>query len=312
MAVQSIGTQASPGNTYTDPGIYYDKRFLMRLTPQLYLKQCGEARPLPQKSGTLVKWHRLNKLTAATTALTEGANPTEQNVATTAVTVEPLTYGAFVKVSAELNLKSINPIVEEILDELADQAALSYDTLVFNAIHTNLTNQYAGGAGSEGAVADTSVMNASELRKAVYSLRKSNVPGFEGNLYKGVIHPASHFDLQSDNAVGSWIDVTKYTMPEQAMKGEVGQLYGVRFVVTTNLPTGTGATDETFRSFILGKQAYGVTELSGNGVKTIRQPAGGNADPLEMFTTLGWKFMMAAKVLEAARGVELYCGSAAE
>lgn len=312
MGMQTIGTQASVGNTYADPGIYYDKRFLMRLTPQLYFKQCGEMRPLPQRSGTLIKWHRLNKLAAVTSPLSEGSSGSEQNVATSVVSAEPLTYGAYVKVSAELNLKSINPIVEEILDELADQAALSYDTLVFNAIHTNLTNHYANAAPNEVSVADGDVLNASELRKAVYRLRKANVPGFEGNLYKAVIHPASHFDLQSDSNVGSWIDVMKYSKPEELMKGEVGQLYGVRFVVTTNIPTGTGATDETFRSFIFGKQTYGVTELSGQGVKTIRQPAGGNADPLEMFTTLGWKFMMVAKVLEAARGVELYCGSAAE
>lgn len=308
----TIGTQAAPGNTYSDPGIYYDRRFLERLNPQLFLKECGEMRPLPTKAGTMIKWHRLNKLTAATTALTENTNPSETTVGTTAVSAEPLTYGAWVKVSAELNLKSINPIVEEILDELAEQAALSYDSVIFNAIHTNFTNQYGGGAANEAAVADTAVLNASELRKAVYSLRKNNVPGFEKNLYKGLIHPAAHFDLQSDSAVGSWIDVMKYSKPEAIMNGEVGQLYGVRFIVSTNLPTGTGATDETFRSFIFGRGAYGVSELSGHGVKTIRQPAGSNNDPLEMFTTLGWKFMMAAKVLNSVRAVEIYTGSAAE
>jgi N4-gp56 family major capsid protein len=96
------------------------------------------------------------------------------------------------------------------------------------------------------------------------------------------------------------------------MKGEIGQLYGVRFVVSPNIATGTGLTDETFRAFVFGRSAFGVTELSGNGIKTIRQPAGSNADPLEMYTTLGWKFMMAAKTLEAARFVEIYTGSAAQ
>lgn len=312
MPIQDIGTQAVPGLTYTDPGIYYDKRFLARLTPQLYFKQCGEARPLPQRAGTMIKWHRLQKLTAAVSPLSEGSSGVEQNVATDVVSVEPLTYGAYVKVSAELNLKSINPIVEEILDELSDQAALSYDTLVFNAIHTNFTNQYANNALNEGAVADTDTLNAEEVRKAVYALRKSNVPGFEGNLYKGLIHPAAHFDLQSDTSAGNWIEIMKYSKPEELMKGEVGQLYGVRFIVSSNIPTGTGATDDTYRSFIFGKQAFGVTELSGQGIKTIRQPAGGNADPLEMFTTLGWKFMMAAKVLQTERAVEIYSGSAAD
>lgn len=313
----TIGTQAAPGNTYADPGIYYDRRFLERLVPQLYLKDMGDKRPLPQKSGTMIKWHRLNKLTASITPLTENTNPSDQTVSTTPVSAEPLTYGAWVKVSAELNLKSINPIVEEILDELADQAALSYDTIVFNAIHGNFTNQFAGGAASEAALTSANVFNAAELRKAVAHLRgvKSNtvqagVPGYEGNLYKTVIHPAQEFDLLSDSAVGSFVDITKYKMPEGLLKGEVGQLYGTRIVVSPNLQTGTATdTNTTFRAFVFGRSAYGVTELSGQGIRTIRQPAGSNFDPLEMFTTLGWKFMMVAKVLYSIRAIEIYSES---
>jgi N4-gp56 family major capsid protein len=315
----TIGTQAAPGNTYADPGIYYDRRFLERVVPQLYLKDMGDKKPLPTKSGTMIKWHRLQKLVPAVTPLSENTNPSDQNVATDVVSVEPLTYGAWVKVSAELNLKSINPIVEEILDELADQAAISYDRIAFAAIHGNFQNQFAGGAANEAAVADTSVLNAAELRKAVYKLRSvtvnsvhASVPGFEGNLYKAVIDPASEFDLLSDTAVGSFIDISKYKRPEEILKGEVGQLYGTRIVTSTNLPTGTGATAATYRAFVFGRQAYGITELSGQGIRTIRQPAGSNNDPLEMFTTLGWKFMMAAKVLHSVRAVEIYAGSAAD
>lgn len=315
----AIGTQASPGNTYADPGIYYDRRFLERVSPNLYLKDLGDKRPLPQKSGTMIKWTRLNKLTASTTPLTENTNPSAQNVGTTQISVEPATYGAWVQVSAELNLKSINPIVEEILDELADQAALSYDTIVFNALHTNFTNQFAGGAANEGALVAANVINASELRHATYKLRNvtvngvfAGVPGYEGNLYKTVIHPAQEFDLLSDSATGSFVDVTKYKMPDGLLKGEIGMLYGQRIIVSPNLQTGTGSGGiTTYRAFVFGRQAYGTTELSGQGIRTIRQPAGSNFDPLEMFTTLGWKFMMAAKVLHSVRAVEIYSATAA-
>lgn len=307
----TIGISTAVGNTYSDPGIYYDKRFLSRLTPQLYFKAMGEMRPLPTKSGTLVKWHRLNKLSAATTPLTENVNPSEVTSGTTAVTAEPLTYGSWVKISAELNLKSINPIVEEIMDEQSDQAALTYDTIVFNAVHTNVTNQFAGGAASEALVADASVLNTSEIRKAVFTLRNSNVPGFEGNMYKAIIHPAQQYDLLSDTQAGSQLDLVKYTNPDSLMKGEIGSLYGCRFVVSTNTATGTGLTDETYRAFMFGKQALGITELSGNGIKTFRFNSGSTENPLEMYSTIGWKFMMAAKVLQAARAIELYTGSAA-
>ena len=312
MAVMTIGTNASPGTVYpTDPGVYYDKRFLDRLTPQLYFEDMCEKRPLPKNSGTLIVWHRLNKLSASTTPLTEGTNPSEQSVATTRKTAEPLEYGAFCKLSSKLNLEAINPVVEEVNDELADQAALSRDTLLRNAFHTNLTNQFGGGAANEAAVADSAVMNAAEVRKAVFTLRDAKVRGFEGNLYKAIITPAQWFDLSSDTAVGAFIDIHKYTNPTPLMNGEIGQLWGVRFVVSQNYSTGTGATDETYRAFFFGKGAVGISEISGAGIKTIRQPAGSNGDPLEMFTTLGWKMTQAQVVLDANRAIEVYTGSAA-
>jgi len=308
----TIGINASPGNTYADPGIYYDKRFLERLKPQLVLEQMGDKKPLPQRSGTLVKWHRLNKLTAATTPLTENINPTETNVGTSVVTAEPLTYGAWTKLSTELNLKSINPIVEEVQDEQADQAALTREQIIFNVIHTNLTDQFAGGAGSEGAVADTDVLNASEIRKAVYTLRAADVPAFEKNMYKMAITPEHQFDLLSDSAAGSFVDASKHTSFDGIMKGEIGSLYGARIMVATSFTAGTGATDATYRAFLVGRQCFGVTELAGHGVKTFRYKDGNTENPLMMYSTIGWKMIMTAVVLQAVRGVELYTGSAAD
>ena len=314
MAANTIGISSAAGNTFSDTGVYYDKRWLERLTPQLHFEDLGTKRPLPKNSGTLVKFHRLNKLSAATTALTENTNPTVTQVGTTAVTVEPLTYGQYVQMSAELKWKAINPVADEISDELSDNAALSYDTIVRTALSGNLTNQFANGAANEAAVADADVLTVAEIRKAVYTLRKASVPGFENNMYKGLIHPAGAFDLQSATAAGSFIDIAKYTNSMPIMRGEIGSLYGVRFVVGNNAGSGTGATDETFHAYILGRDAFGITELSGEGMKMIRKEPGSSdtSNPLDMFSTVGWKFVMAAKVLQSSRGVQVYCGSAAE
>lgn len=314
MAANTIGISTAAGNTFSDTGIYYDKRWLERLTPQLHFEDMGAKKPLPKNSGTLMKWRRLNKLTAVTTPLTENTNPTVTQVGTTEVTVEPLTYGQYVQMSKELQWKSINPVADEITDELADNAALSYDTIIRAALSGNFVNQFAGGAVSEITVADTSTLTAAELRKAVYTLRKANVPGFEKNFYKGLIHPAGHFDLQADTAVGSFIDVMKYSKPEEVMRDEVGMVYGVRLVQSTNSGTGTGATDETFHAYIFGRDAFAISELSGQGMEMIRKEPGpqDTSNPLNMFSTVGWKFVLAAKVLQQARAVQIYHGSAAE
>lgn len=310
----TIGISTAVGNTFTDTGVYYDKRWLERLTPQLHFEDLGSKKPLPKNAGTLMKWRRLTKLTAITTPLTENTNPSETTVATSEVTVEPLTYGQFVKTSKELQWKSINPVMDEISDELSDNAALSYDTIVRAALSGNFTNQFAGGAASEITVADASVLNAAEIRKAVYSLRKNNVPGFQGNMYKALIHPAGHFDLQSDTAAGSWLETSKYIKNDEILRGEVGALYGTRFVVSTNAGSGTGATDETFHAYVFGRDAYAISELSGQGMEMIRKESGpqDTSNPLNMFSTIGWKFVLAAKVLQTARAVQIYAGSGAE
>ena len=310
----TIGISTAVGNTFSDTGIYYDKRWLERLTPQLHFEDLGSKKPLPKNAGTLMKWRRLTKLTAITTPLTENTNPSETTVATSEVTVEPLTYGQFVKTSKELQWKSINPVMDEISDELSDNAALSYDTIVRAALSGNFTNQFAGGAVSEVTVADASVLNAAEIRKAVYSLRKNNVPGFQGNMYKALIHPAGHFDLQSDTAAGSWLETSKYIKNDEILRGEVGALYGTRFVVSTNAGSGTGATDETFHAYIFGRDAYAISELSGQGMEMIRKESGpqDTSNPLNMFSTIGWKFVLAAKVLQTVRAVQIYAGSGAE
>ena len=52
-----------------------------------------------------------------------------------------------------------------------------------------------------------------------------------------------------------------------------------------------------FRS--LGKNAYGVTEVTGGGLQTIvkAKGSGGTSDPLDQRSTVGWKGIRTAKIL---------------
>ena len=52
-----------------------------------------------------------------------------------------------------------------------------------------------------------------------------------------------------------------------------------------------------FSTLVLGKNAYGVTEVTGGGLQTIVKPLGAGEDPLNQRSTVGWKGILTAKIL---------------
>jgi N4-gp56 family major capsid protein len=303
MAADNV---TNTGGLSTAVATYYDRLFLDRLVKELHFDEFGQKKQLPKGSGTTIQFQRFTNFSANTTALTEGTVPSGLTLQSTTLTAIPLQYGDFVSMSDRLILESIDPIVKDALELLSYRAALSMDTLIRNDLNSNATSQYAGGAGSEGAT--SAVVTASEIRKLVRTLRTSDVLPMEGGDYAAIIHPATAFDLMSDTASGGWMDINKYTTTGPAYKGEVGKLYGVRFVTSTNIGTGTGASSATtYRNFVIGKGAYGLVDVAGGGLKTYTKQLGsaGSADPLDQIATVGYKFYFVNKTLDANRVIRL-------
>lgn len=291
--------------------IYYPKLLLDRLEAQLHFDQFGDKKPMPKNVGNEIKWTRYTNFSANTTPLTEGTTPNGLTLASTQISAIPVQYGDFVALSDFLITEAIDPVIEGALDVLAYRAALSMDTIIRNTLHNNVTNQFAGGAANEAAT--SAVMTASEVRKAVFRLKWRDVRPI-GSDYVGIIHPASSFDLQSETATGGWLDLNKYTTTGPLYKGEIGKMYGCRFVESSNVQVATGAGSggvDIVRNFIMGKGAYGLVELAGNNLKTIVKQlgSGGTEDPLDQRSTVGYKFAHVTKVLDAQRAIEIYCAT---
>ncbi len=81
--------------------------------------------------------------------------------------------------------------------------------------------------------------------------------------YVAIIGPDTMYDLQEDDA---FVKVSQYQDKENIYTGEVGRLFGVRLVETTEAKVfeGVGASGADVASVIvLGQYAYGVTSLEG-------------------------------------------------
>lgn len=288
--------------------IYYDKLLLDRLEKQLFFDQFGDKKTLPKNSGNEVKFTRYTNFAADTTPLTEGTVPNGQTLASTQISATPVQYGNYVALSDALIMEAIDPVIKSSLELLAYQSALSLDTVMRNTLHTNVTDQFANGVANEGLVA--TVINASEVRKAVTRLKNADVRAFNDG-YASLIHPTTGFDLQSDSATGGWLDINKYTTTGPSYKGELGRMYGTRFVESANIEIGVAAGAagvDTYRNFMFGRGAYGIVSIAGGNLRTIMKQLGssGVSDPLDQIATVGYKVWHVTKVLDAIRAIEMY------
>ncbi len=294
----SIQTYA---NTPAEHKSFYDRELLERMTPNLVWLKYGQRRPIPQNEGDTAVFRRFECLQPAMEALTEGTTPAGTNLTVTRVEAAVKQYGDYVTISDKLEDTGTDPVLAEAAGVMGEQAALTVDTLVRDAVVNGCTNrQYAGGATGASAIAADALLTSDEVKKAVRSLRKNNVKPMSDGYYVAIVDPETAFDLQSDSL---WQDISKYNGGDAIMKGEIGRIHGVRFVQTSNVVT-DGATNSAgtlHETMILGRDAYGVPELESSGCRphVIVKNFGsaGSADPLNQRATAGWKVAMACVVL---------------
>ena len=194
-----------------------------------------------------------------------------------------------------------------------DAGARSIDAVVREELAKCANVIYAGGKASRAELTAADKLTSRELRKAVKTLKKNHAQTF-GGYYVAIIGPDTMYDLQEDEA---FVKVSQYQDKENIYTGEVGRLFGVRLVETTEAKIfeGAGANGADVAGVIvLGQYAYGVTSLKGAKPRVIVKPAGsaGTADPLDQISTVGWKMDgFGAKLLQPEYAVRIECGFSA-
>lgn len=284
----------------TENKTFYDRVLLERMLPELVYSDYGQKRPAPKHEGDTINFRKMNSLAVATTPLTEGVMPAGNALNMSAITATVSQYGDFVLMSDKLDLIGIDPVLTEAVTVLAEQAALTIDTVNRDIITAGTNVQYAGGKASRILTTQTDILTGTEIKKAVRTLRRNNAKAVADGSFIGIIGPDVEYDLMSD---AMWVDVAKYQNREQLLKGELGKLYGVKFVRTSNAKvfTGLGAAGcNIYGTLIVGKDAYGLIDIAGSGKpESIVKAAGsaGTADALNQVSSAGWKCLFTAKML---------------
>lgn len=306
-----MATTQTYGGLTAEQKTFYNRTLLSRLVPTLVFAKYGQKKSAPKHEGDTMNFRKFNSLDAATTPLTEGVTPAGKSLSVTAVTAKVEQYGDYVEISDKLDMVGIDPVLTETGELLGEQAGLTLDTVVRDIVCAGTNVQYAGGKTSRATVTKSDVLNSTEVRKAVRTLRKANAKPIDGKSFVGVVGPDGEYDLMSDPL---WQDVSKYAASTQIFDGELGKLGGVRFVRASNTTVFAGEGDsssDVHATMIIGKDAYGIVDVEGSSKpQMIVKPHGssGTADPLNQRATSGWKALFTAKRLEELAMVRIEHG----
>lgn len=287
--------------------IYYDKRFLERAKLMLKHDIGAVVKPLPTNSGKTVYFNRMTPLAVATTPLTEATNPSDVDMTSTIVSATVAEYGNWTKVGSLYETTTIDVGLREHVDVHAQNAGETIDTLIRDELDGGGTSQVVN-ALAVSAVTATDIIDGYEVRKAVLTLKKNKAMPFENGYFRAIVPVSVAQDLRGDS---EWLDAYRYTNTENIQNGLLGRLHGVEFFETNNetvaADDGSGNVD-IYTTFVFGSNAYGIVDIGSDSEPKIiyKRPSDSDtSNPLNMFSTVGWKASFVAKVLNSAWLIEL-------
>ena len=232
----STNTTVNTNSTTKLNKTFYDRQLLESAKTRFVHAKYGQKRPIPRNSGKRVEFRKWNLFDAndAVEALQEGVTPTGQALSQSNVEVEVAQYGAYVEVSDLLDMTGYDQVISESAELLGEQLGTVVEWVTRDAMNAGTNVQYANGKTSRSAITASDKLTVAEIRKAVRTLKKAKARPFgeEGRKphFICICSPEATFDLQSD---ALWQDVSKYSCAEAIYSGEIGRLFGVVFVEST-------------------------------------------------------------------------------
>ena len=222
-----------------------NRHILMRAESKLIHDQFGQKVKIPKGKTKTISWDRLSPLPKAMTPLTEGVTPKGSNINITRITAQPTQYGNYVSYTDQFDFFKHDPSPEvlKMNELLARNAAETLDELTKEVLASGTNVLYANSKTSRTALADG--LSVADIRRAVNFLKRNKAVPFDDGYYVAIVHPDVTYDIQSDD---NWKKPHEYADTKEIYKGEIGELYGVRFVETPDAKVFRGTNLATNRS----------------------------------------------------------------
>jgi N4-gp56 family major capsid protein len=316
----ALMTTTTLGNQYQ---LVFSKKLLDVAKQRLVMDQPAYKVPFPKNAGS--KTMRFMRPRAADASqvqtATEGTPPTVfVEITYTPVDATLVQYIEPAKMSDILTDTDLFSTLKQTVTTMGQDAALHADKVIRDSIIPNVTaagnKRYAQGIADyatlrAGAPTTSNVSKIIDALDAMTQLTLTMAPQINGD-YIGIIAPQVARDLMNDPA---WILTGQYGTTKSLLNGEVGMIYGARFLVTTNywVENGANAAEGTydnsgtvankiFASIYCGQQAWGTPIMAGGSPfspRIIIVDTPDKSDPGNQTTTVTWKSYWTSVLLNA-------------
>lgn len=302
----------------TEMKTYYEKRLIDLAEMKLVHNRFGDKYSIPKNGDKTIKFIKHDSLKKAATPITEGETPEGDNL--TVITTTVRQYGNLIPLPEILDLTAIDNNVLQATKLLGSQAGRTLDTITrevlcggTNVIYAPILTYTDGKVTGQTEVTSRSqITSAATLTPQLFFQAAAQLDAFNAETiddsYVAIIHPYTAYDLMRSD---EWIEVHKYARPDNIYEGEIGKIGKVRFVESTEAKITDGGADgaKVFCTLVLGAHAYGVTEITGGGLKHIVKQLGYDDDPLDQRSSVGWKATHVAKRLVEQYMIRIESGS---
>ena len=228
----------------------WSKEILFQAMPILRFEQFAVKKTeLGVAPGLRVNFLRYKNFAVDPTPLSEGVRMTTNALTAEQIAITVAEHGYAVAVSELLLNASFDDIMAsasrllgrhmaQYLDLQARNTLSAATSSVFGYDRSSLSasttfNTYAEGTtvSSIGSLTANHKLTTGAIKDAALTLASKNIPRL-GETYVQFIHPKQSRDLRSNP---EFIEVTKYAAPGNFMLGEIGRLYDVVFIETTQI-----------------------------------------------------------------------------
>lgn len=308
MAAIGRSVEGTDANTSVTGGLaqevmtYYEKVFLTRAQYELVLKEGGQKRTHPANSGVTVNFTRYNPLTIITDPLGQASNPISCPINASTVTMTLSEYGLTTTHGRLLTTVSIDAGMKEKIELVGQNMGETLNRLVRNELGNGTS--YYGNDHTVATFTAGDVLDACNIRLMVQTLDLNKAAPYKDGLFIGKADPINKYKLLGDS---TWINAHTYVQKDDGLfKGEMGELYQVRWLLNKDYASGIEATSTAssgvvrFYTYVHGDNAFGTYDLETNQPKLFILPNQVDSNsPAGRVSFISWAGAYATKILNS-------------